>query len=234
MTVWNTLFDTCLQEIGVLASGETGGTSDRALCLARANLLLGAWSRDLDALYFQTTESLTWSGGNTSRTIGSGGNFNTTRPQRIIRAQYRIDSNDYDLDLIDHDIYQGITDKSSQSNYPEAIAYNPTNASGLGTLFVWPVPSSEMTLLLTSYKPFTAISDPTADSGLPPGYEDAFVLNLSYRLQKPFLKINDPQLERDADAAYRALKTPSATLNPSSADDLLPGSNGTYNILADL
>lgn len=233
MTVWNSLFDASLQEIGVLASGETGATADRTLALGHLNRMLGAWSLELTSLYFQTTESLTWASGNASRTIGSGGDLNTTRPQRIIGAQYRIGDTDFNLDIIDHDEYQAISDKASTSSYPSVIAYNPTNSSARGTLFMWPVPSSNLTFRLTSFSPYSTITDATAESGLPPGYENAVVLNLAYRLQKPFLKQNDPQLERDAYAAYRSLKIPSMTLNPSYADDMMPSQCDSYNILID-
>jgi hypothetical protein len=198
VSTWNALFDAALGEIGRADDG-VGTASDRTLCLGFTNRLLGSWSTEIGPIHAETVDSLTWTSGNASRTIGTGGNFAVARPERLIKAHYRDSANlDSPLDIITHQGYQAIQNKTHTSGAPLALAYNPTIASGLGTLFIWPVPSSDVTIRLTSYKPFTAISDQTQDSGLPSGCEAAIVPNLALLIAPSFGVSPNPLTVREA------------------------------------
>jgi hypothetical protein len=197
VTVWNTLFDAALMEVGVLEAGGTGATADRTYCLGVTNRLLGGWSAEIGPIHAETVDSLTWTAGNASRTIGSGGDFAVTRPERLIKAHYRDSANlDCPLDIITHQGYQAIQNKTHTSDSPLALAYNPTMTTG--TLFIWPVPSSNVTIRLTSYKPFATVSDATQESGLPSGYEAALVPNLALLIAPAFGAMPSPLTIREA------------------------------------
>lgn len=166
-----------------IASGETGSTQERLDGVAEINRMLGRWNAELGMVYAPVAESLTWASGNASRTIGTSGNFNTDRPQKILSAQYRDGNNvDQELGLLTFEEYQRIEDKASSAPIPTLIGYNPTFASSLATLYAYPVPSADFTLRLTSIKLLSTVSDGTATVLLPPGYEDAIVWNLMVRL----------------------------------------------------
>lgn len=230
MSTWNDLFDAAMQELNVIGSGDTGGTSDRTYCLGVTNRLLSSWSTEIGPIHFETTESLTWASGNASRTIGTGGNFNTARPEKIIAAYYRDSSNtDLPLDLISHQEYQSIYDKTL-SGAPLAIAYNPTIASGFGTLYAWPTPDASFTLQLTSYKPFTTISDQTATVTLPSGYEAALVYNLAVLVSSYFGRDPSGITEREARKTKAAIKRANVVPQPMMPDSGTPGVRGADSI----
>ena len=202
-----------------MEAGSAGAAADRTYCLGVTNRMLSGWSTEIGPLHYETTESLTWTGSQASRTIGTGGNFNTPRPEKVLLAQYRDGSdNDFPLDIISHQGYQAIQDKSRTSSMPLAIAYNPTIASSLGTLFIWPVPSADVTIRLTSYKPFTTISDQTATVVLPSGYEAALVYNLACLIAGTFGRALQPMTAREAYRTKTALIRANIVPQPMKSD----------------
>jgi hypothetical protein len=203
VTVWNTLFDAALSEIGVLEAGGTGATADRTYCLGHVNRMLSGWSAEIGPIFAETVDSLTWASGNASRTIGTGADLNTTRPEKVIAAYYRDGGDDIPIAVLSHQRYQAIWDKALTSSDPRVLAYNPTMTTG--TLYMWPVPSGNITLRLVSYKPFTAISDATQDSGLPSGYEAAIVPNLAIRIAPAFGAVVSPDTRAEARKAKAVL-----------------------------
>jgi hypothetical protein len=233
VATWNDLFDAALMEINALEAGGTGATADRTFCLGHLNRMLSSWSAELGPLHYETTESLTWASGQASRTIGTGGDLNTARPEAILAAQYRDTSNaDHDLDIITHQGYQAIINKTLSTTEPRAIAYNPTIASGYGTLFIWPIPSSSLTFRLTSRKPFTAISDQTATVVLPSGYEGAIVFNLALRIASGFGKVPTDITRSEAIKAKKALVLANIVQQPARQDPLAPGQGSGYDARA--
>lgn len=230
MASWNDLIDASLGEIGMLEAGGTGATADRTYCLGVLNRMLGSWSAELGPVHFETTESLTWAASQASRTIGTSGDFNTPRPEKVIAAYYRdASSNDDPIEVITHQQYQAISDKTTAAEIPSVIAYNPTIASSLGTLFIWPVLTASSTIRLTSYKPFTTITDQTATVVLPSGYEAAIVANLAVRIAAAFGANLSPVTVEDSKRTKRILVEANTVLQPPKVDPLAPGQRRRYN-----
>lgn len=186
--------------------------------------MLGRWNAELGPIFGQVAESLTWTASQASRTIGTGGNFNTERPQQIILAQYRDANNvDRDLPILTHDEYQRIEDKATTGDVPEVLGYNPTYSSATGTLFVYPVPTANFTLRLTSIKTLSSISDATATLTLPPGYEDAFMWGLMCRLASEWGVPIDPYWAQQAYESKKALEQINSVPPQMWPDYLAPG-----------
>lgn len=227
MATWNSLIAASLRKVGRLESGGTPTTSEYADGLEEVNRILQELSIAIGPIYFETTDSVTWTGGQASRTIGTSGNFNVSRPIQLLAAQYR-DSGGTDLDLITitHREYQSISEKSLAGS-PDRIAYNPTFASSLGTLFIWPVPSSDTTVRLTSKKPFTAAAAGTDDAALPPGCEPYITFELGARLGSEFgADLSAIQIcQQKANNAYKMLVEANVDLPPMQMDPLMPGAN---------
>ena len=227
MATWNSLIAAGLRKVGRLESGGTPTTSEYADGLEEVNRILQELSIAIGPIYFETVDSVTWTGGSLSRTIGSGGNFSVARPIQVIAAQYR-DSNgdDFDMTVITHREYQALSDKSL-SGTPDRLAYNPTNASALGTLFIWPVPSSDATIRITSKKPFTTAAAGTDDTALPPGFEPYITFELGARLGSEFgADLSAIQIcQQKANSALKLIVESGIDLPPMQMDPLMPGSN---------
>lgn len=223
MAIGHDLIEAALRRIGRLASGSSATTAERADGVLELNRMLEGWSIKLGPVYFETNESLTWVGGNASRTIGVSGDLNTSRPLKILKASITVSGVDYPLTLATNQEYQMISSKTLSITLPELLAYNPTFASSLGTLYLWPIPSGSVTLLLTSYKPLTALTG-AGTVTLPPGYEDAIVLCLAVRFADgDFASQISPGLRKQADDALRSLIVNNVTQEPMIMDSMAPG-----------
>lgn len=223
MATYHDLIEAALRKIGRLASGESASTAERADGVLELNRMLGTWSAKLGPVFCETNESLTWADAQASRTIGTGGNLATDRPQEILFAQLRVGTVDYDLEIITFQEYQAIANKSETSTLPQYLAYNPAFTSSLGSLYMWPVPNGAQTLLLTSKKPLAAAVG-ASTVVLPPGYEDAITLCLAVRFADgDFAAEISPGLRMEAKDAFRALVIANIVVQPSTIDPLTPG-----------
>jgi len=174
-----------LRELGALAVGETPTADEASDALTTLNELLEAWSLERLMVYHiaEVTKALTAS--TASYTIGSGGSINTARPLRIENAVLR-DANTLDIPvrLLTRQEYAGIALKQTTSTYPYWLYYdNHYNASGYGTITLWPVPStSDKTLHLWLWQPLSSVATLDTTIDLPPGYTRALRSNLALEL----------------------------------------------------
>src|SRR6185436_17045904 len=68
------------------------------------NAMLDSWSMQRLYAYRIREETFTWASGNQSRTVGSGGNFDTDRPAFVDPATlFRKDNYDYPVNVTDKD-----------------------------------------------------------------------------------------------------------------------------------
>ena len=170
--------------LGDLGTGEALTASQADDGLEALNAMVDSFSIERLMIYHVRQESLTWPANTTSRTIGSGGDFDTHRPDRIENGTYFEDSNSiaYAVDVIrNRAVYDNIYDKTVTSSYPEILFYDPSMT--LGTLYVYPVPSGSLTLRLNSWQPLQVFDSLTEALTLPPGYRRMLAYNLAKELE---------------------------------------------------
>jgi len=226
-----------LRELGVLASGETAAAADSLEGLAALNRLVNAWKAERVFIYqlTATTKAVTPSDG--TYTVGIGGDIAVLRPVHVDAVSIRdsVTTPPYEVPLrmmTDQDWAQ-LRIKTQTASQPQAAWYNRTYP--LGTLELWPVPTSA-TLTIVLYAPeavaeFAALS--TAVS-LPPGYERLIVKNLALELAPTYGVQPSPQLERQAqDALAVVLRANKVLQEQRFAPDAMMG-GGTYDINSDL
>jgi hypothetical protein len=135
---------------------------------------------------------------------------------------------------MDRDSYASKTIKGLQAGLPTEFFYQTSLDTVLGTLFIWPQPTQNLTLKLYTPK---AVGVPTAltDSLLgPPGYQDAYVYQLALRLVTPFGRQTPPLLPSLATDAYARMKRPNLQPGLLGVDQaLVPTAGGGYNVLSD-
>lgn len=181
------LIKTAAQKLGAVESGASLTAEEANDGLNVLNSMLDAWAIERRYVYQVQQESLTWPASTTSRTIGSGGNFSTTRPERIEAGTYFRDSGNNDYAVIvteDRTVYDHISYKSVTSTYPQILFYD--KAYPLGSLYVYPVPDVELTLKLNSWKILQSFTALTTDLALPMGYRHAIEHNLAIELEPVF------------------------------------------------
>ena len=163
---------------GIITKAETPSSDEATDAMEALNGILGSWSNDSNFIVSRTVESFPLTGA-ASYTIGTGGNFNTTRPIDIASVYLRSGSVDYPaLSRTDEDF--GAIPQKDISSRP--IYYNYTNSFPLGVIKVYPVGDASYTIFIISEKPFAEFTALTDVVNFQPGVKRALVYNLAMEL----------------------------------------------------
>jgi hypothetical protein len=170
--------------IGALAAGETPSADEQADALLSLNDMLDSWSSDKLFIFKKVREEFSLVSGQQSRTMGTGANFNTSKPAFIEEAMIEEQSSgnylETPLQMLSVQEWAQVSPKSQTADVPQLLFVEDTHPTL--TLYFWPTPSSTNKAVLHSLKPLTAFSSVSDDVDLPPGYAEALKYNLALRL----------------------------------------------------
>ena len=202
-----------MRMIGEKARGEVLDANEQTECLAELNSMMDAWSIERLMCYQVSQESFPLTANTVSYTIGSGGDFNTTRPTKIIDPCFIRDSSNLDspLKIIDSETYGRIVQKSVGMTYPSYLFYDHGfNASGLATINVYPAPTGSLTLFINSWKQLQNFSNVSTALLLPPGYQLAIESNFAIHLAAGLTNVSPEvmKLARESKAAIKSINIP--------------------------
>lgn len=229
MTTASDIINRSLRMFSAIGSGKSATASEASDALNILNAMIDSWSIDRLSIYQILEETFTWASGQTSRTIGPGGNFVTVRPNRIEGGFSRINNVDYIFRIIDKDQYDSIAVKNTQSTYPNVMFYDPVVTTGV--LYAYPVPNVSLEVHLKSWKQiqsFTALTDTLT---LPPGYQRAIEYNLAVELQTEYPDL--PLLDSVRQKATESLAAIKTLNTPTLISNLGLGKGLRYNIYSD-
>lgn len=173
------LISATLRLIGAIAPGESVAAGEATDGLATFNRMIDSWSNESLLIPSKTREVFSLVASDPNYTIGSGGNFNTTRPQKIEAASILIGLVEYPMREISLSEYAAIKLKSV-TGIPQSF-YCEDNYP-LSAIHLYPTPSAVNSIVLYSWKPLTTIATLDTVISLPPGYEEALVYNGAIRL----------------------------------------------------
>lgn len=221
-----------LRLIGEKTRGATLTSAENIECLYELNSMLESWANERLLIHTlsQTSFALTASQG--EYTIGIGGNFNMTRPTRIVDPCFIRDSqgSDTPLWLINAQAYGGIVDKTADGSYPVYLFYDyGYSATSTGTVFFWPEPQAGLSTYINTLQPFVSFSTMTHPISLPPGYQRAIEYNYAVEASGGFTNV-DPQvalIARQSKAAIKSQNLPA----PISKLDAGAGGGGTRSTI---
>jgi len=219
--------------IGALASGETATADQQTDALTALNSMIGVWSTEQLLIWAKVSEDFTLVPSQQSYTFGTGGNFNSTRPQKIENAYLVTGTSpnvfEIPVDIVNQDQWASITVKTTQSAIPQRL-YNDT-AYPLSNIYLWPIPNAANTLRLYSWKPLSSFSTADSTVDLPPGYEEALRYNLAVRLAPEYGRPILPQVQEIAVGSKAAIKRMNTKFNLLISDDALLQRVRTFNWL---
>jgi len=201
-----------MQKIGVLIKSEPPSADEADDALASLNALIGSWSNDSLNIYARTWENFPLTSA-ASYTIGTGGNFNTTRPSNIVEAHVRSGSIDYPLGIVTDEAYNSISYKNL-SGIPEFL--NFSNAYPLSIIRLYPIDTSQ-TLYILSEKAVTSFATLDTVMSLPDGWERALIYNLAIELAPEYNQKPDPSIVKIAADALGAIRTKVAQVRTMDA-----------------
>lgn len=176
--------------VGIIASTETPSSEEQADALSALNSMLSSWSTEGLLLYQVVREEFTLTVNDGAYTLGSGGDFNTTRPINILRAMIEIQSSspmqEIPINIITPQEYAEITTKDLTSGIPSSLY--PDYGNPLINLNLYPIPSAANKLVLYSEKPLITFTSANNDLAFPPGYEKALKYNLAIEIAPEYGK----------------------------------------------
>lgn len=234
--VANALVMSSLRLIGVISSGEVPEISEANDGLMVLNQMIDAWNADRLAIFTTGSTDFPFVNGQQSYTLGTGGDFNMTRPARIDSMSTILLSNpdtpvELPLAMYTVDEWQTqIPVKEVNSTFPQ-ICYDD-DGFPLRTLKFWPIPQQGNSVRIYSWQPLALASTLQTTVVLPPGYAEAFRYNLAVRLAAEFAAPVSATVAAIATESLARLKT----MNAPELDlrsDLVPNPAG-WNYKADL
>lgn len=204
-----TIITAALREIRVLGAGDVPTDDDAEDALYQLKNMMDSWWLERLAVYeIRQDSGLTWAAAQSSRTVGTGGNFNITRPFRITGVVFTVNGVDYPVrKMIERAEYDAIPLKTAQSSFPEFCFYDPQYP--LGVLYAFPVPSASVTVAINSWQQIQNFSTLDTQIALPPGYERAIQKNLAIEIAPSYgpSAQPSPELKVQAMQAKANLKT---------------------------
>lgn len=191
----------------IIGAADPLDANDADDLLLSLNLMLDAWQADRLFAYAVIEQQLAITLGQTSATIGPGGNINVAvRPPKLEYAFTRDAQNfDRQMDLLTQDQFVAITLKSIGNTFPSAAYYVPEYP--LGRLTWWQAATSGLTLRVGLWNLITEFPDLNAAVSVPPGYEDAIVYSLAERACTEFEKPVSASLAKLASMARARIKS---------------------------
>lgn len=199
------LIDRAMRLIEQISPGVSPTTEEYTTCLEAMNAMLDGWRNEGLMSNAVQDESLVLTANDGTYTIGDSGNFNTSRPTKILGA-YIVDSanSSYWMTMLNYDEYAAISLKASTSTYPDHLYYAPDVP--LGTIYLWPVPTLAYTLHILTPTPMMAFATTATTAYLQPGWRDAIAYNLAVRIAPEFEREASPTVMQMASISKAGIK----------------------------
>jgi hypothetical protein len=179
MSTVQQMINSSLKLLGVIGSNETPQASESQDALETLNNMLELWSNDPLLATYNLEETFPTVIDQSDYTIGSGGDFNTTRPLQILEAYILDGTVKYEFEIYSLKDWIRFTDTSSKTR-PTTLYY--TDEFPLGKIKLWSIPDQVYNLTIYSKKQFTSFTNLTNTISLPPGYKYAIKYNLAVEL----------------------------------------------------
>lgn len=219
-----------LRSLGVLAAGETPSDDEASDALRLLNEMLEQWNLQSLLVYsfLRTAQSTVASQG--SYTLGSGGDWNMTRPDRIERLVHYDSAQDLEIPLtpLSERDFQRLSIKSTESTIPGW--WYDSRAYPLRTITLWPVPSEVQQVYLYTWQQLTTVATLDTTLDFPPGYRAAVRYNLAMQAAVDFGQPATPELLLQARDSLRVIKQANTVLEPLQTDPALRGMRGHYDV----
>ena len=161
-----------LRRAGVITSLESPTADEANDTLEAINDMLESWANDSLMVFQRTHEDFALTGA-AQYSVGVGQDFNTTPFMQIISAYVRQGTIDYPIKEISDEDFADITIKNT-TGIPAVL--NHSGGFPIGTVRLYPVPSSAYRLFVVSEKPLQNLTLSGAVS-LPAGWKRAIISN---------------------------------------------------------
>ncbi len=226
MTTANDTINGALRLIGQLAEGEDPSPETAQDALSALQAMIESFNNESLMIPSIQDEIFTLPASVTNRTIGAGGDFNTTWPITVLDSTFTRNNTtapnvDFSLAIINNDEYSSIPVKTVTGPYPQYLYYDRNYP--LGKLYFWPVPIAALELHLSTWKPLTNVTALTTTIQLPPGYARLLTFNLAVEIAPQFGVEALPSVQKIAAKSKENLRRVNAQNDVMSLPSGMPG-----------
>ena len=219
--------------IGAIAAGETPSASETADGLTALNDMIDSWSNEHLLIPSKVIEKFDLVASTASYTMGSSGDFNTTRPLKIDLAYLEEQSSspvfEMPIEILNQKQYGDITTKTLTSTFPTKLFVEYEYP--LVELIFWPVPTATDKVVLHSWKPLTTYALSSTTVSVAPGYSRALRYNLAIELAPEFGKEPPASVVAIAMESKESIKRMNIQPHYLEADPGVMGRNRSFNYL---
>lgn len=197
-TTASTIITTAFNNLNVYMPGDSIPAADSSLALTLLNGMMGQWALQTGTIPVEARETFALTAGKGGPgnvyTLGSGGNLDTARipsAAHLTRAGLLLGGSTPAVEIprtvYTDETYAAIRVKDLTTALFTGVYYNPTFASGFGSVSLWPVPNTALhQLVLYRLQQLNQFVSLTASYDLSLGYDEAIWTNLTLRLAMPF------------------------------------------------
>lgn len=231
--------------IGVLSEGETMTPEMAADAFSRLNEIVDGLGVQRFTMLVRTRTVFSPIANQSTYTIGpSGADWTLARPVTIEGAGLILTSSNPTIEIpltpLTDDQYQAVGIKALTSTLPTEFYYNPTIASGWGTFFLWPTPTTAAnTIAIYVPTAITQFTNLATSVILAPMYAKAFRYILGAELAIEFGRPITPTVQKVFDIAaecWSQIKAVNVHMSDLSMDPGLTTNSTSasiYNVLTD-
>lgn len=229
MTTSTVIINNALRRLGMIESGASGSVSELDDGLESLNDMIQSWSSVEGLRYEADREDFPITSLVKKYTIGAMGDFNTSRPRKILNATIFRNDITYRLRLITYREIDWIAN-SNVVALPSRLYYRKEYP--LGTLEFDYMPDQDYTLRITSIKELPEFPDLTTDISYPGEYIRALKAALAVEIAPEYGIEPSAGLVSAGRAAMESIVTQSTKIQPLRTPPGLTKSS-RYNIYAD-
>lgn len=231
MTTANDLITRAFRRGRVIGKDQVPAADEAADALSELNDLLDTWWIDKVMVFHILVEQFAFVAGQQSYTMGTGGNFNTTRPAKVVPgSRYTLSGVDRQLALLtERKQWDEIPYKALQAP-PQVLFVD--EGYPLATLYFYPAPDQAYAVYINSLARLQNIASLVTAIALPPGFNSLIVNGLAIALCPEYGLEAPPSVVRQFNRTYRLLSLMNYEMPVLSMPAaVMPRSAGGANIL---
>ena len=210
-----------LRLANILGEGQVASGEQADNALTTLNDLVQSWNLESLLLYGTFASTGTFVSGQSTYSIGAGGNFNVDRPTRISAMYQDYQGVSFPITETTYDEYALISLKTLPNPITRFFVY--LNDYPLGRLIFWPVPASTSVVTINYDRVISEFTSLATTLSLPPGYSRALRANLAMELCPEYGKEPSPSLVRVAKESKAELRRANWTQASVEFDSALTG-----------
>jgi hypothetical protein len=200
------IIDEAAELLGIVSPAGMTNADDANSCLRTLNLMLSAWSSDEVSARAYVTETFPITGGIRQYTWGTGADWNSTRPMKVVTAGLQYVQNNnliIPMEIGGSDHYQAFGDRLIVTGPPQFVF--PDMLMPNAIMNMYPIPDQGYSVVVTSIKDLAGMTSLSTPFSIDSMYYQPMVYNLAVAMAPKFGKKPDPSLVAIAMKGYGVL-----------------------------